>query len=95
MKSIIIFIMFLQMHFVFAGLSGVTKVTGTVLNYDQHSVTLRFGKQKFEVPRKSIKSSSRLKTGQKVTAVFSAEEIMEKISEQRKPVSANDGVIEK
>ena len=51
----------------------------------KNSVTLsQIGNRKVVVPRASIPKSMKVKTGQIVTAVFSPEEIMEKLRQSKK-----------
>ena len=86
MKLIILSFLFLIFQYAFAGIVGDTRITGRVLKYDEKTVTLsQHGNRKIIVPRSSIeKDFKKLKTGLLVTAVFSAEEIMNKIQEQTK-----------
>ncbi|MDE0151740.1 MAG: hypothetical protein OXK80_04500 [Bdellovibrionales bacterium] len=73
-------------QFAFSGIIGETRITGRVLKYDKSTVTLsQYGNRKITVPKSSLeKNFNKLKTGLLVTAVFSAEEVMDKIQEQTK-----------
>lgn len=86
MKLLIIFCVLLSFQYVFSGIVGDTEITGRVLKYDRQTVTLlQYRNKKVTVPRSSIKKTFRkLKTGMVVTAVFSAEDIMNQIQEQVK-----------
>lgn len=63
-----------------------------MLKYDNKTVTLfQYGNRKITVPRSSIKTGvKKLKTGQVVTAVFSAEEVMEKLYQQKEKQQASN-----
>ena len=73
-------------QYAFSGIVGDTKITGKVLKYDKKTVTIsQYRDKKVTVPRSALKKKfKKLKTGQIVTAVFSAEEIMDQIREQIK-----------
>ena len=85
-KLLIICCLLFSFQYVFSGIVGDTKITGRVLKYDEHTVTLsHYRTKKITVPRSSIKKSfKKLKTGIIVTAVFSAEDIMNQIQKQTK-----------
>ena len=85
-KLLIIFCLLFSFQYVFSGIVGETKITGRVLKYDKHTVTLsHYRNKRITVPRSSIKNNSKkLKTGMVVTAVFSAEDIMDQIQKQTK-----------
>lgn len=85
-KLLIIFCVLLSFQYVFSGIVGDTKITGRVLKYDQRTVTLsQYRNKKVTVPRSSLKKNfKKLKTGMMVTAVFSAEDIMDQIQAQTK-----------
>ena len=70
----------------YAGIIGNTRITGRVLRYDEKTVTIsQYGKRRITVPRSSIeKKFKKLKTGILVTAVFDAQEVMDKIQKQTK-----------
>ena len=86
MKVFIISLMLFISQFSFAGITGETKITGRVLKYNKDTVTLsQYGNRKVTVPRSTIKKDfKKLKTGLLVTAVFSAEEIMDQMQAQIK-----------
>ena len=86
MKILIISLLLFVFQFAFAGITGDTKITGRVLKYNQQTVTLsQYGNRKVTVPRASIKKNfKKLKTGLLVTAVFSAEEVMDQLQAQTK-----------
>ena len=86
MKLLILFMLLFGFQYAFSGIIGDTRITGRVLKYNTKTVTLsQYGNRKITVPRSSIeKDFKKLKTGLLVTAVFSAEEIMDKIQEQTK-----------
>ena len=65
----------------FSGIIGDTHITGRVLKYNKHKVTLsQYGNRRITVPIRSLKKDfKKLKTGLLVTAVFSAEEVMDAI----------------
>ena len=80
------FLLFFLTPHSFAGIVGDTRITGRVLKYDKETVTLsQYGNKQIIVPRKSLEKKffKKLKTGLVVTAVFSADEIMNRIQEQQ------------
>ena len=80
------FFLFLIFQYTFAGIVGDTRITGRVLRYDKKTVTLsQHGNREITVPKNLIeKDFKKLKTGLLVTAVFSAEEMMNQIQQQAK-----------
>ena len=86
MKLFIISLLLFVFQYTFAGIVGDTRITGRVLSYNAKTVTLsQYGKRKITVPKSSLKKDfKKLKTGLLVTAVFSAEEVMDKVQEQMK-----------
>ena len=86
MKLFIISLLLFVFQYAFAGIIGETRITGRVLEYNKNTVVLsQYGNRKITVPRRSIeKSFKKIKTGLLVTAVFSADEVMDKIQEQTK-----------
>ena len=86
MKFLVIFLFVFLISYTFAGIVGDTRITGRVLKYDKETVTLsQYSNKQIVVPRKSIEKRffKKLKTGIVVTAVFSADEIMNRIQEQQ------------
>lgn len=85
-RLLIIYYVLLSFQYAFSGIVGDTKITGRVLKYDKHTVTLsQYRDQKVTVPRSSLKKNfKKLKTGIIATAVFSAEDIMDQIQAQTK-----------
>lgn len=85
-KVLFICCILFSFQYAFSGIIGDVQVTGPVLSYDKKNVTLSlYRDKKVTVPRSSLKKSMRkLKTGQVVTAVFNAEEIMNQIQEKAK-----------
>ena len=78
--------------YVYAGIIGNTEITGRVLKYDNQTVTLsQYRNRKVKIPRSALKKDfKKLKTGMLVTAVFSAEEMMNQVEEQiRRKQKAN------
>ena len=86
MKLLVMLCLLFSFQYAFSGIIGETKITGRVLKYDKKTVTLsQYRNKKVTVPRSSLKKSfKKLKTGIMVTAVFSAEEIMDQIRSQTK-----------
>ena len=85
-KLLMICCVLFSFQYVFSGIVGDTQITGRILEYDKHTVTLsQYGKDKVTVPRSSLKKNAKkLQTGMAVTAVFSSEEIMNQIQKQTK-----------
>ena len=85
-KLLVVCCLLFSFQYVYSGIVGETKITGRVLKYDKHTVTLsHYRNKKITVPRSSLKKSfKKLKTGMVVTAVFSAEDIMDQIQKQAK-----------
>ena len=85
-KWLIIGCVLCSFQYAFSGIVGDVEITGRVLKYNEQTVTLsHYRDKKITVPRSSLKKSAKkLKTGMAVTAVFSAEEIMDQIQEQTK-----------
>ena len=85
-KWLIVFCALLSFQYAFSGIVGDTKITGRVLKYNKQTVTLsQYRNKKITVPRSSLKKNfKKLKTGMMVTAVFSAEDIMDQIQAQTK-----------
>ena len=86
MSILVMLCLLFSFQYAFAGIIGDTKITGKVLKYDKKTVTIsQYRNKKVTVPRSSLKKSfKKLKTGIMVTAVFSAEEIMDQIRSQTK-----------
>ena len=86
MKLFIISLLLFVFQYTYAGIMGNTEITGRVLSYNEKTVTLsQYGNKKITVPRSSIKKDfKKFKTGLLVTSVFTTEEIMNKIQEQKK-----------
>ena len=79
---------------VWAGIVGDVRITGKVVKYDRKTVSLKTLKSSKPtvVPRSSIvlPEGAKLKTGKVVTAVFSAEEIMKKLRQQKEQQQASN-----
>ena len=86
MKLIILSMLLFGFQYAFSGITGDTRITGRVIKYDAKTVTIsQYRNKRITVPRSAIeKNFKKLKTGLLVTAVFSAEEMMDKIQEQTK-----------
>ena len=81
--KLLIILLCLFSQYVYAGITGDTRITGRILKYDDNTVTLsQYGNRKITVPKSAIRKNKKLRTGDVATAVFSAEEIMQKIQEQ-------------
>ena len=84
---VVISIFMLSVQPVLAGIIGNVRVIGKVVKYNQKTVSLtQLGHSKpTVVPRSSIvlPKGVKLKTGKVVIAVFSAEEIMEKLKQSK------------
>ena len=89
MKFLILFSIIFFFQHSYAGIIGDVKVTGKLVSYNKKTATLSLqnGKKKLKVPRKSIQSNKKLKTGQMVTASFEASEIMDLIEKESKTPS--------
>ena len=67
-----------------AGITGNLEIEGTIVKYDKHTVTMLLpGQRKMTVPRSNM-SNAKLKAGTKATAVFTPDQIMDRIREQQK-----------
>ena len=94
MKKLLFSVFVLSVQPVLAGIIGNVRVIGKVAAYNQKTVSLiQLGYSKPTiVPRSSIvlPKGVKLKTGKVVTAVFSAEEIMEKLRQQKEQQQASN-----
>ena len=81
MKKFII-ILFLISQGVYGGILGSTEIRGKIVKYDSKTVTLSLSNnRKITIPKKQLKKSSKLRTGQYVTAVFDSEYIMNQLKQ--------------
>ena len=60
------------------------KIEGTVVKYNKHTVTLKQTNGQVTVPRNHIPSHYKLRTGQKVHAISSGQELMKHIKKAAK-----------
>ena len=81
MKYFLICLLFFVFQYAsYAGIEGNTEITGKVISFDKRTVTLSvLGERKLTVSKRSLKK------GITITAVFTAEEIMNKIEGQANP----------
>ncbi|MDE0151982.1 MAG: hypothetical protein OXK80_05775 [Bdellovibrionales bacterium] len=91
MKRLLL-VLLLGVHSVFAGIMGNVEITGTVLKYDKKTVTIKYGlKKRITVSKKHIKDGIKnLQTGQPATIIFTSNEIMEKLRQQKEKQQASN-----
>ena len=83
MKHILIILLFVFSHLAFSAVYGTAKIKGKIVSYDKNTVTLSQNGKKIKVSKKSIPSSFKIKGGNEVYALISAEEVIKRL--QKKP----------
>ena len=84
MKHILIFIaLFIFIPSVFSAIISPVRVEGIIVSYDKKTVTLSQGGEKTQVPRKTIPSHFKIKSGNQVYALFDGEDVMKKLIEEK------------
>ena len=80
MKIILVIVVFAGFStFGFSAIMGSAKVEGIIVSYNKHTVTLSQKGKRVKVPKKAIPSFFKIKTGNKVYAVFDSQEVMAKL----------------
>ena len=77
---IILFVVFSNP--VFSAVSGTAKVKGTIVSYNKKTVILSQKGNKVKVPRKSIPSHFKIRGGNEVYALLSAEAVAKKLKKE-------------
>ena len=68
----------------FSAVQGPVEVRGVVVSYDKDTVTLvQTVQQRVVVPRYAIPKQFKLKTGERVSALFSPEEILKQVKKEK------------
>ena len=85
MKKLLLVVLLSFSHFsVFSAVQGPVEVRGVVVSYDKDTVTLvQTVQQRVVVPRYAIPKQFKLRTGERVSALFSPEEILKQVKKEK------------
>ncbi len=75
MKKVLLYLSLLLSSYSYALTIGPVKVEGVVVNYDNKFVTLQNGEEKIKVPKRTIPTEYKLRTGKKVHALLEVEDL--------------------